>query len=420
MFYYKYLYKTLIKKDKYIKNTYNKYIRNKMLKYILFIININIICVGCCCKNTNVNNNDSNTDNNKNNNDPYDYKIQFIKKKDIEKLLDPNSDIVNEKNFIKQKYNTYINNLKKVINLIKNEFNYNYLNNEPKFPHIHWNGNVNNHYNHLCFMLAPLNVLLHLDKIKEFFKSNPEPKDNKLTDNSNINLYLEYKYWIEIFKLYIDRLENGYSFTLDPQKDKEGNPYNIYLLGLEGKANVLESIDVSNKFFDTINKYNHNYKFSNILLEDKSDSPEKIIEYKKIINEFINEQKNEENNLDIIYLNTQRLLCTKKNNNFFEDQTEVINITETFKYSENTYHLDGLIYFGTNDNNVDNNNNDVFSFVYDKNAPDKNKPYVFCQLNYPMKYYSLQEIENGMKPNNTSISSYKQHHLIASAFSKID
>ena len=104
-------------------------------------------------------------------------------------------------------------------------------------------------------MIAPLNVILHLDKIKEFFKSKPKPKiyHNKLKDISEVHNYLYNVYWIDVFRLYVDRLENGYSFTLDPQKDKDGNPENIFLLGLLGKANSTESIEVTNNFFDSIN-----------------------------------------------------------------------------------------------------------------------------------------------------------------------
>lgn len=391
------------------------------LKILFFLkFSNNCYCNCCCCKNNKIKKNNDN--NIKNDDSKDDDKIEFLKKEDIEKLIDPSFNLETKKDVFEKDYNKYKNNLEKVKELLKTTLNYNYSNDEPHFPHIHWNGGVNNSYKHLCFMIAPLNVLLHLDKIKEFFKSKPKTKidDNKLKDISEVHNYLYNEYWIDVFRLYVDRLENGHSFTLDPQKDKDGAPENIYLLGLVNKADSVESIEVSSKFFDSIvNKYIHNYKFLNIRFHDyasvnfNSDS----VEYKKILDEFIKIQNGKEDSFDIIYLDTQYVIDDRIGESF-KNQKTINNIKEIFKYSGNTYHLDGLVYFGTNSNKLKDGSNDCFSFVFDKNAPDKNKPYVYCQLNSSMKYYSLKEIEEGMKPNKTNISSYKYHHLIAIAYSK--
>lgn len=390
---------------------------------ILFFIKFSNNCYCCCCCNNNKvkKNNDNNSKNDDTNDDN---KIEFLPKEDVKKLIDPSFNLETKKDVFEKDYNKFKNDLENVKELLKTTLNYNYLNNEPHFPHIHWNGSVNNYYKLLCFMIAPLNVLLHLDKIKEFFKSKPKTKinDNKLKDISEVYNYLYNEYWIDIFRLYVDRLENGYSFTLDPQKDKDGNPKYIFELGLCGKACGTESTEVSSKFFDSIiNKYIHNYKFLNIIFTDypsvnfNSDS----VEYKEILDEFIKIQNGKEDSFDIIYLDTQHVINDNIDENSFNNQKTINNIQETFNYAGNTYHLDGLVYFGTNSNKLNDGSNDCFSFVFDKNAPDKNKPYVYCQLNNPMKYYSLKEIEEGMKPDKTSISSYKYHHLIAIAYSKI-
>ena len=393
------------------------------LKILFFIkFSNNCYCYCCCCNNNKVKKNNDN--NNKNDHTNDDNKIEFLSKEDIKKLIDHSFNLETKKDVFEKDYNEFKNDLENVKELLKTTLNYNYLNNEPHFPHIHWNGDVDNKYKLLCFMIAPLNVLLHLDKIKEFFKSKPKPKidDNKLKDISEVHNYLYNKYWIDVFRLYVDRLENGYSFTLDPQKDKDGNPENIFLLGLLGKANEIESTNVSSKFFDSIvNKYIHNYKFLNIRFADYAsvNFNSDLVEYEEIVDEFIKIQNGKEYNFDVIYLDTQYVIDDRIDENSLKNQKTINNIQETFKYAGNTYHLDGLVYFGTNSNKLKDDSNDCFSFVFDKNAPDKNKPYVYCQLDTPMKYYSLKEIEEGMKPNKTNISSYKYHHLIAIAYSKI-
>ena len=401
----------------------------KNFYFIIFInLNNNYCCKNCCCcKNKKYSNNNNDDDEKK-----FKSNVEFIKKEDVEKLIDPNFNLETKRDVFEKRYNEFKNDFEKVKNLLENDLKYNYLNNEPHFPHIHWNGNVNNSYKLLCFMIAPLNVILHLDKIKEFFKSNPKPKDNNLKDINEVYWYIYNSYWIDVFRLYVERLENGYSFTLDPQKDKDGNPKYIFELGLFGKANEIESLQVSNNFFKSvINKYIHNYKFLNIDFTDFDSvglfESKDIIEYQEIIDQFVKIQKGKEDNFDIIYLATQKMIAREKDSNFndqknnikeYMDQISINNIKEKFNYAGNTYHLEGLVYFGTNSNKLEDNGNDCFSFVYDKNATDKSKPYVYCQLNCPMKYYSLKEIEEGMKPDKTNISSYKYHHLIACAYSK--
>ena len=397
-----------------------------MLKYNIFVV-INSIFLSNCysCKRKEIAENNIDNNDNGDNNDNNEENVEFLKKEDIEKLIDPNSNLLTKKSYIDEDYNKFKDDLENVNKLLKTTLNYKYLNNEPHFPHIHWNGSVNNKYKLLCFMIAPLNVILHLDKIKEFFKSNHEPKidDNKLKDMTEVYNYLYNKYWIDVFRLYVDRLEKGYSFTLDPQKDNDENPKYIYNLGLLDKANSLESTEVSTKFFHSIiNNYIPNYKFLNFNFGSYSscEFTKDSMEYHEIIDEFVKIQKGKDDSFDIIYFDTQDAIARKGDNTSFENQIEIKNIIERFQYSGNNYHLDGLVYFGTDSNKLDDGSNDCFSFVFDKNAPDKNKPYVYCQLNRPMKYYSLKEIEEGMKPNKTSISSYKIHHLIAIAYSKIN
>ena len=280
-------------------------------------------------------------------------------------------------------------------------------------------------------MIAPLNVILHLDKIKEFFKSDPEPKNNNLTDSAEIYNYIQYKYFIHVYKMYIERLESGYSYTLDPQKDKYGNPIHLKTLCIEGKADETTSSEVSKKFFDSINNnFTNEFNFLYFDFDDRSSGCSDIFDEKhdgnlnvnyeeEIIKKFKNSNKESKTNYDVIYLNYLTTITRSYSKKTFENQLIINNICENFTYNGNKYHLDGLVYFGTEDNNKENENNDVFSFVYDKNAPDKDKPYVFCQLDCKMEYYSLQEIENITKPNNKKVSPYKYKHLIASAYSKI-
>ena len=400
-----------------------------MLKHIAIVLNINVILGCCCCKNNKTKSGELNIEKTH-----YKSKIKYkcLNYDDLVKRLD-NKSIKYNKNIqtLKEQYNKYIKDLDTVKELLENTLNYNYQNNEPHFPHIHWNGNVKNSFKYLCFMIAPLNVILHLDKIKEFFKSDPEPKNNSLTDSAEIYNYIQYKYFIHVYKMYIERLGSGYSFTIDPQKDEYENPIYLKTLCIEGKADKTTSSEVSEMFFNSINNnFINEFKFlyfdfdnSNSgchdIFAEKDDNNLNVNYEEEIINKFKDSNKESETNYDVIYLNYKtaitRCYCEKT----FGNQLIINNICENFNYNGNKYHLDGLVYLGTNDNNKESEKNDVFSFVYDKNAPDKNKPYVFCQLDCKMKYYSLQEIQNIMKPNNKTVSPYKYKHFIASAFSKI-
>jgi hypothetical protein len=325
-----------------------------------------------------------------------------------------------------QKIKDRMNNLVNVAFLVESKFLYSRKPQEINFPHIHWNCITKgiDHYKHLCYMLAPLNCILHLDNIIKFFNEELKLNSDEVKTYTDDQI-LQNIYFFYVFRYYVNMLNSGYSFTLDPGKSDDKTFCNYdraNLLCLITKIdNVTDSLELCCIFLnDYLEKFKHEYKllhtdlcYEGFILSDKVVN--RNLDYSIV------EEKLKENvyNEDIIFVDFRSIFIHP--NSKLPTQVNVKNIKSYFDVDDKKYILKGLLYFdGVSSKNATDPSNDTFSFVYDKNAPNKDKPYVYCQLNRPMKYYSLKEIEEGMKPNKTSISSYKIHHLIAIAYSKIN
>ena len=348
---------------------------------------------------------------------------------------------------INEKIDELNNTLYSVKSLIGGRLNTkNFLGRSYSFPHIHWNGSIPDKHKNACYMLAPLNIILHLYCIMEFFKSDRVPI-RVVNDSSDCYRFFEDIAFIRIFRIYVNALEIGESFTLDIGKN--GDYY--FTLGLAGKADVYDdnAMDVIEKTFGTIKKFRNCpliYEF-NLHSEYMSDFDNEVdwdgkdpydfvetFDCKDFCDRFCKKMDKDHDpcNYDILFFHLQELCRVKdkpvtikvgkeeKNaDNYFEPKP-IKNLTESFECGENKYFLKGLLFWAAGDKRLSYDSaNDYFSIVYDKNAPDKSKPYVYCQLNRPLKYYSLRDIEDGINKMDRSEFPYKYNYLAGLFYEKV-
>lgn len=317
----------------------------------------------------------------------------------------------------------------------------NFLGRSYSFSHIHWNGSIPDGCNkHLCYMLAPLNIILHLESVRGFLKSENVPS-YEVSDMSSCYRFLEDIAFIRTFRIYVNALEMGESFTLDIGEN--GDYY--FTLGLAGKVdtNNCNSLDVISKFFESIVKFNNCPKYSYFKMDDSyylEDGRNISFDYGefyrglKVFNckEFCDKFR-EVNNLscdyDVLFFDLHDLCRWSESEKMLENGVKsdiyykpkpIKNLTETFECEGKKYFLKGLLFFAAGEKRLSYDSvNDYFSIVYDKNAPDKSKPYVYCQLDRPLKYYSLRDIEDGINKMDGSEFPYKNNYLVGLFYEKL-
>ena len=340
-----------------------------------------------------------------------------------------------DENYIRKEIVGFNNELFTVKSLIEGKLNTkSFLGRSYSFPHIHWNGSIPDGCNkHLCYMLAPLNIILHLESVRGFLESDNVPS-YEVSDKSSCYRFFDDIAFIRTFRIYVNALERGESFTLDPGKSQK----DLSTLRLVGKVdtNNCNSSDVISKFFGNIGKFNNCPKYSYFKMDDSyylEDGRNIIFDYGefyrglKVFNckEFCDKFR-EVNNLscdyDVLFFDlhdlcrmgeSEKVLENGEKSDIYYKPKHIGNLTESFKCCGNKYFLKGLLFFAAGEKRLSyDTSNDYFSIVYDKNAPDSRKPYVYCQLDRPLKYYSLRDIEEGINKMDGSEFPYKNNYLV--------
>lgn len=321
-----------------------------------------------------------------------------------------------DKNYVKKSVDDWNKSLDEVDELLTTKLRYEYLPNEPKFPHLHWNGSiVSNNFKLLCFMLAPLNILFHLDCIIDFFGSDKTPKDSDITDNGSLYNYLAQKHNFNVFKLYIDSLLKGESFTLDPGDGPDSGEL-LCKMGLYGKVNNCTSDGVVWAFINLL----WNFDYQCISYVDMFDhSNDFTVDLTFWIDKRLKDNEYPVEANDVIFFHFFQGCAYKDPHELKTKSINFKNIPFQIVHKGCNYVLKGLEYFDTNGTNIRDGSNDCLSFIYDKKAPDSTKHFVYCQLNKPLKYYSLQNVEEWMVNDCTEISTYKHHHLYYLCYEKV-
>lgn len=351
------------------------------------------------------------------------------------------------KGVINNKIDELNNELYSVKSLIGGRLNTkNFLGRSYSFPHIHWNGSIPGKYRHLCYVLAPLNIILHLYCIREFFKSENVPS-YEVSDSSDCYRFFEDIAFIRTFRIYVNALEMGESFTLDIGEN--GDYY--FTLGLDGKVDVVDdnAMYVIKKTFGSIKKFRDCPLIYEFDLCDEYMSHfckgvdwdgevpydfVRMFDCKDFCDRFCQKMSNNHDlcNYDILFFSLQELCRVKDKvitikvgkeeklvDNYFEPKP-IKNLTESFECEGKKYFLKGLLFWAAGDRRLSYDQaNDYFSIVYDKNAPDKSKPYVYCQLDLPLKYYSLRDIEDGINKMDGTEFPYKYNYLAGLFYEKV-
>ena len=333
--------------------------------------------------------------------------------------------------------------LRMVQYLIENKLNCEkYLKKRFSFPHIHWNGSNPEKYKNLCYVLAPLNVILHLDCIKEFFKVDRKILNSVSSSVDLLSLISDVAF-IKTYRIYVKMLEKGESFTLDPGK----NFGFVDLLRINNKifSDNDEALGVINVFFENSLKkfdghpnvfctsFNDKLGCDLLYLKQAKDfiRPDGKLDYGIFVDNF-KEKINDGTCYDIIYFDFSqklRTICGAKTvtgngrdvtSDVWDNPIPITNIVGEFEYCGNKYVLKGLVFYSAGNDKLSYSAvNDWFSIVYDKNASDSGKPYVYCQLNRPLKYYSLEEIADGVNKLDGSEFLYKYNYLCYVFYEKL-
>lgn len=376
----------------------------------------------CCCKNKKVDERWI---------DCYEVRPNFINLDDLQTKYNFPAEVLKRKVLTDEI--RYVNrDLSRVSNLLNNDLNIktflrDWLSNQDvNFPHIHWNGSLHGKSVNLCYMLAPLNIILHLEIVREFLKSNTSPK-SQVEDINDAHFFINDLFWFNVFRMYADMLENGESFTLDTIRGCDRS-----VLGLCGKyeAENCNAFEVISKTFESLAKFKNSpsvfktdfcsqgLDLNNIYFEgdeiDCSSFVDKFTEVKSgscdfdiIVFDFFNILRHISSTVQVIDNYNRQIMS-----DVYEPPKPLSNIVDSFKCGANTYVLKGLLFFSAGSRLLSyDNSNDYFSLVYDKNAPDKNRPFVYCQLDEELKYLSLKEIEDGINKMDGSVFSYKNNYL---------